>query len=187
MAFSYLLSAVLCSFLSLDDRLCNTASCQRWFSQIFMHFQSRKLCVYIPSPLSRNPQHKTKTAPITASSIHRLLTFVNAAHKDGANGRFRGPAAGANATRILLIDSKSFRFTVYIQILNFYISTSVIIWMFVTEIMIPCGSFTWQLLSLGQRQREHRFKCSNHTGVIVRCTKSDHKVVIAHVKGLWMK
>ncbi len=149
MAFSYLLSGALCSFLSLNDRLRYTASCQRWFSQIFTHFQSRKLCFYIPSPLSRNPLHTTKTALITASSIHRLLTFV---HKDGANGCFRVPAAGANTTRILIIDSKSFRFPVYIQTINFHPSNSVIIWMFVTEIMIPCvklfHSFTWQLLSL---------------------------------------
>ncbi len=34
-----------------------------------------------------------------ASSIHRLLTYVNAAHKDFAVGRFKVPAAGANASR----------------------------------------------------------------------------------------
>ncbi len=27
------------------------------FSQIFMFIQSRKLCIYIPSPISRNPEH----------------------------------------------------------------------------------------------------------------------------------
>ncbi len=41
------------------------------------------------------PQHTTKTALITASSIHRFLTFVNAT----ADGRFRFPAAGENATK----------------------------------------------------------------------------------------
>ncbi len=33
------------------------------------------------------------------SSTHRLLTYVNAAHKDFAVGHFKVPAAGANATR----------------------------------------------------------------------------------------
>ncbi len=87
----YLLSAVLCSFQSLDD---NTTICHRKFSPLaqLLLFQSRKLCVYIPSPLSRNPQHM-------ASCIHLLLTFVNAVNKNVSVGRFRVPAAGANATR----------------------------------------------------------------------------------------
>uniref|UniRef100_A0A671K8U6 Dual specificity tyrosine-phosphorylation-regulated kinase 1A n=1 Tax=Sinocyclocheilus anshuiensis TaxID=1608454 RepID=A0A671K8U6_9TELE len=47
--------------------------------------QSRQLCIYIPHQLSRNPRHTTKTAPITASSIHWLLMFVNATNIDVAN------------------------------------------------------------------------------------------------------
>uniref|UniRef100_A0A8C2BDY2 ADAM metallopeptidase with thrombospondin type 1 motif, 12 n=1 Tax=Cyprinus carpio TaxID=7962 RepID=A0A8C2BDY2_CYPCA len=73
--------------------------CSSLTSQIFLLFQSCKLCVYIPSPLSRTPQHTTKTALIIAFSIHQLLTFVNAAHKDVTVGRFRVPAADANVTR----------------------------------------------------------------------------------------
>ncbi len=64
-----------------------------------MPFQSRKLYVYIPSPLSQNPRHATETATIMASSIHRLLTSVNAVNKDVAVSRFTVPADGANATR----------------------------------------------------------------------------------------
>ncbi|ROL47272.1 Tubulin polyglutamylase TTLL7 [Anabarilius grahami] len=61
--------------------------------------ESCRLCIYIPSPLSRNPRHTTNTAPITASSIHRFLAFVNAALKDAAVGRFGVPIPGAKATR----------------------------------------------------------------------------------------
>ncbi len=43
---------------------------------------------------------------------------------------------------------------------------------------------TDKLLSLGQRQRERRFKCSNHTGVIVQWMAT---TLIAHVKGWEMK
>ncbi len=44
--------------------------------------------LYIPSPLSQTHTKKTKTAPNTASSIHRLLMFVNAANKDVIVGCF---------------------------------------------------------------------------------------------------
>ncbi len=44
-----------CSFLNLYE---NTTNCHRRFCQIFMLFQSHKLCLYIPSLLSRNPQAK---------------------------------------------------------------------------------------------------------------------------------
>ncbi len=69
----------------------NTTSCHRRVSYL-------KIIILV----SQNPRHTTKTAPfskITASSIHRLLTFGNAANKDVAVGRFRVPAAGANATK----------------------------------------------------------------------------------------
>jgi len=81
--------------------MCNTESCHRRFHLLapLLLFQSRKSCVYIPSPLSQNPRHTTNTAPITASSIHRILGFVNAVLKDAAVGRFRVPIPGANATR----------------------------------------------------------------------------------------
>ncbi len=79
--------------------ICNTASCHRRFSQLFMLFQSCKLCVYIPSLLSQNPRHTTKPAQIMASFIHRLLTFVNDAKKDIVVGCFRVTAAGANTAR----------------------------------------------------------------------------------------
>ncbi len=52
--------------------------------------------LYIPSLLSQNPQHTQKQ--LTAFSIHRLLTFVNAVNEDIVVGRFRVPAAGANTT-----------------------------------------------------------------------------------------
>ncbi len=90
------MSKVLCSFLSFND---NTASCNRKFSQISVLFQLHKLCIYIISTLSGNPQHTMKTALITASSIHPLSMFVNAENKDVAVSRFRVPATGANATR----------------------------------------------------------------------------------------
>ncbi len=92
----YMLSAVFWSFLSLGD---NAESCHRRFSQIFMLFQLRKLCVRIPPLLSRNPRLATKTALITPSYIYLLLTFVNVAKKDVAVSRFTVPAAGANAIR----------------------------------------------------------------------------------------
>ncbi len=77
----YLLSATLCSFLSLDDIIGD-----------FIKLS----CSLSLSP--RNPRHTTKTAPISPFSIHWMLMFVNAVNKDAAVGRFRAPAAGANET-----------------------------------------------------------------------------------------
>ncbi len=82
--------------------LCYTACCHSRFSPIFMLFQSHKLCIYIPSPLSQNPRHTSKTAQITAFSINRLLAFVNSKNlqnKDITFSCFGVPAAGVNATR----------------------------------------------------------------------------------------
>ncbi len=42
--------------------------------------------------------HNTQQKQLTAFSIHRLLTFVNAVNEDIVVGRFRVPAAGANTT-----------------------------------------------------------------------------------------
>ncbi|XP_048014289.1 small VCP/p97-interacting protein isoform X1 [Megalobrama amblycephala] len=49
--------------------ICNSGSCHRRFRLLapLLLFQSRKLCVYIPSPLSRNPQHNKH------SSDHSIL------------------------------------------------------------------------------------------------------------------
>lgn len=54
----------LCVLFSSSMK-CNTASCHMRFSQISMLFEARKLCVYIPSPLSRKSRHKIKTASMS--------------------------------------------------------------------------------------------------------------------------
>ncbi len=63
-----------------------------------------------------------------------------------------------------------------------------------TEIMILCvvektvklfHSYTRQLLFLGQRQREHRFKCSNHTDMSIRCTDEQMITMWSHTSKYW--
>ncbi len=67
----YLLSAALCSFLSLDD---NTASCHRRFSQIFMLFLLRKLCV-LDNLSYQKPTTHNKNSP-NRGVLHSLVVDV---------------------------------------------------------------------------------------------------------------
>ncbi len=92
---SLLLPAALCSFLSLDNVTLQVFI--RDLIRLLFSF-SHVNCAF-PSPLSQNLWHTTKTSLIVVSSIHRLLTFVNATNKDIAVSCFRVSAAGANATK----------------------------------------------------------------------------------------
>ncbi len=90
-----------CCVLFSASMICITASCHRKFCPLSPTFCSLN-CVNF-SITFHHCNHEThntiKTSPITVSSIHRLLTFVNAMHKDITDSCFRVPAAGANATR----------------------------------------------------------------------------------------
>ncbi len=46
------------------------------FSQIFKLFQSRKLCVYLPSPISRNPEHNKKYHGILHSLVFDVRKMI---------------------------------------------------------------------------------------------------------------
>lgn len=86
--------------------ICNTKSCHRRSLNLTFCSVSRindaftfHLC-----------HHETPDAQqITASSVHQVLAFVNAALKDAIAGRFRVPVPGANATRDMTRAKSSYK------------------------------------------------------------------------------